>query len=86
MTGFRSRKDGSHYPIHSGTPIYPKTDVPALRGAYQTDYRIWSIKFPYQKNYLFFGPESEAKEFAESIKKEKKYSYSPSIKEITNKI
>ncbi len=28
MAGFRSKKDGSHYPVKGGKPVYPKTRDP----------------------------------------------------------
>lgn len=48
MTDFRSRKDGSHYPINSGTPVYPAMEKENIE-----DYKGYTLKTIRRADYSF---------------------------------
>lgn len=60
--------------------------IKELSGAYDIgSYRLFTISAPYSsKKYLFSGSETDAKEFA--IKAFKNWSYSPKIREVSERI
>jgi len=45
-------------------------------------YQMWSIKFPYGRKYLYFGPQNGAKEKAKKLQKSADWPYPARIKSV----